>query len=282
MKRAWPILVPLLAAGCVNGLFYHPTRVTYQTPSELGMAYEHVEFASADGTRLAGWFVPARGKPGGTVIHFHGNAQNMSAHLTFVAWLQAEGFNLFTFDYRGYGQSEGHPDREGVYEDSVAALRYIGSRPDIDQDRLLVYAQSLGGANAVAALAQDDGPRVRAIVLDSVFYSYRSIVRDKIAMVPVVSLLRWPLSFMIVGNAHSPSRSVGKLPEVPILFIHGTEDSVVPYHHSVDLYNHAEEPKALWTVEGGRHGDAMLRTDEPYRKALVEFYKSAVSEGRDR
>jgi fermentation-respiration switch protein FrsA (DUF1100 family) len=277
MRRIATILFPLFLAGCVNGYFFHPTRVTYQTPRELGLPYEHVEFESLDGTRLAGWFVPARGRPLGTVIHFHGNAQNMSAHFSFVSWLPEEGFNVFVFDYRGYGQSEGAPDRDGVYEDSVAALRYVASRGDVDGDRLIVLGQSLGGANAMAALARDDAPEVRAVVLDSVFYSYRSIVRDKIALIPVLGLLRWPLSHLVVGNAHSPSRSVKKLPAVPVLFIHGTGDAVVPYHHSVELYEKAHEPKAFWTVEGGRHADAFVRPNEPYRKALVAFLTSAVA-----
>ena len=55
--------------------------------------------------------------------------------------------------YRGYGQSEGRPSREGLYEDSVAALQYVKGRGDLEQDRLFVLGQSIGGANALAALA---------------------------------------------------------------------------------------------------------------------------------
>jgi hypothetical protein len=276
MKRIAVVVALLFSCGCVSNLFYHPTRLTYQTPRELGLAYEHVQFPSLDGTRLAGWYVPAKGKPLGTVIHFHGNAQNMSAHFTHVAWLPAAGFNVFVFDYRGYGQSEGRPDRKGLYLDSAAALRYIGERKDIEQDKLLVFGQSLGGANAVAALARDDAPRVRAVVLDSPFYSYRSIVRDKIALIPVLSLLRWPLSYLVIGNAYSPGRSIGKLHDTPILFIHGTSDDVVPYHHSVDLYNQTKAPKGFWTVENGEHTDSMIRTNNAYRIALVEFFKKSL------
>ena len=80
---------------------------------------------------------PAQGKAMGTVVHFHGNAQNMSAHYTFVSWLPAHGFNLFVFDYRGYGQSEGTLSREGVYEDSVAAVEYVRKRTDIDPRKII-------------------------------------------------------------------------------------------------------------------------------------------------
>lgn len=73
----------------------------------------------------------------------------MTAHLSFVSWLPKEGFNLFLFDYRGYGASEGSPERKGIYQDCIAALEYIKSRKDINPNRLLVFGQSLGGANAL-------------------------------------------------------------------------------------------------------------------------------------
>jgi len=105
------LTLSLSCQGCVGGLFYQPDRKIYDTPDRHGLKYEEVSFQSKDGTGLSGWFVPAVGKPKGTVIHFHGNAQNMTAHFGFVSWLPEQGFNLFVFDYRGYGKSAGKPDR---------------------------------------------------------------------------------------------------------------------------------------------------------------------------
>lgn len=122
-----------LFSGCASRMLYYPTPNEYGNPSVAGLRYEKVTFASKDGTPLSGWFIPAIGKAKGTVIHFHGNAQNMTAHFSFVAWLPREGFNVFVFDYRGYGTSPGTPSRQGVYEDSCAALQYLRSRPDIDK-----------------------------------------------------------------------------------------------------------------------------------------------------
>lgn len=97
------VLVVIGQTGCVNKYFYYPTAQVYQTPNQIGLPHEVVTFQSADGTKLSGWFIPAVGKPLGTVIHFHGNAQNMTAHFSFVDWLPGSGFNLFVFDYRGHG-----------------------------------------------------------------------------------------------------------------------------------------------------------------------------------
>ena len=267
-------------SGCVNGLFYFPDNIVYRTPSERFLEYQDVFFSSRDGTKLHGWFLPAKKSPIGTVIHFHGNAQNLTAHSSFVDWLPGEGFNLFTFDYRGYGRSEGSPDRQGVYEDCIAAIEYIKTREDIDQEKILILGQSLGGTNAVTVLGKNRFTGIQAVVADSAFFSYRTIVRDKIGGIPLLSLLKWPLSYVIVSNKHSPESVIHKISPLPILLIHGTSDQVIPYHHSKWLFSMAKEPKILWTIEGGRHTEAFTEFGSLYRKRLVKFYKESLSKDR--
>ncbi len=271
------MLLTLFCQGCVGRMFYHPDRTVYDTPARHDLRYEEVSFRSKDGTMLSGWFVPAVGTPRGTVIHFHGNAQNMTAHFAFVSWLPAEGFNLFVFDYRGYGRSEGKPDREGVYEDSVAALEYVASRKDADRTRLLVFGQSLGGANAIAALGETRFPGIRAVAVESAFSSYRGIVREKLGQMPVLSLLKGPLSHLLIGDDHSPDKVVADIAPVPLLIIHGTADLVVSYSHGERLFALAREPKQLWTIEGGGHTAAFAEPSSPYRQRLVAFFNAALT-----
>ena len=283
MKRISALIalsLVLLCQGCVGQMFYYPDHNVHETPAKQGLPYEEVFFESKDGTRLSGWFIPAVGKSRGTVIHFHGNAQNMTSHFAFVSWLPAEGFNLFVFDYRGYGKSAGSPDRRGLYEDSRAAIDYVRSRKDIDRDRLLILGQSLGGAQAVTAVGSGNKQGVRAVVIDSTFFSYRSIVRDKIAAMPLVSLFKTPLSYILIGNDLSPAEYIAKIAPIPLLLIHGTADAVIPYHHTLGLMEHAGAPKTFWRIEGGGHTDAFLGADSPYRRKLVVFLDAALQEHR--
>lgn len=280
MRRAR--LAALLAlghfcTGCVSRLFYYPDRTTYQTPAKYGLRHEEVWFRSGDGARLNGWFVPAVGNASGTVIHFHGNAQNMTAHFDLVRWLPRAGLNVFAFDYRGYGQSAGRPERQGIVDDSIAAIEYTRSRPDVAPNRLLILGQSLGGAMALAALAARGTEGVRAVVIDSTFYSYRTIVRDKIGQMPVLSLLKWPLSFVLTGNGHSPAHAIDRIAPVPLVLIHGTHDRVIPFRHSERLFQRAGQPKQLWLIDGGGHTDAFMRSE--YRRRVVEFLRRSSSVG---
>ncbi len=265
-------------SGCVSHMFYYPDRVDYGTPAGEGLAFEDVFFASRDGTRLHGWWVPAAGAATGTVVHFHGNAQNLSAHWGFVDWLPARGFNVFVFDYRGYGRSDGRPGRQGVYEDSVAALACVLGRSGVDRRRVVVLGQSLGGAQALAVLGREGTQGVKAVAIDSSFYSYRSIVRDKIREMPLLGWFRWPLSWLVIGDRYSPGPVADRISPVPLLLLHGTADEVIPPHHSQWIFDRAREPKTLLWIEGAPHTDALMDEKGPWRQRLVDFFLHALSE----
>lgn len=268
--------IAVLCCGCADRMFYYPTRRVYSTPAASGLSYEQVTFASRDGTALSGWFAPAVDTPKGTVIHFHGNAQNMTAHFSYVSWLPKEGFDVFVFDYRGYGRSAGAPSREGIYEDCIAAVEYVASRDDVHPNRLLIFGQSIGGANALAVMGHEQFPGVRGVATESAFYSYRLIVRDKLRQIPLVSLIRWPLSFVIVSNGKSPAHVIDNISPVPLLLIHGTADGVVPHYHGQKLLAAAGEPKELVSVPGGRHTGSLMRHGDTYRERLVDFFERSL------
>jgi uncharacterized protein len=270
------IIILLSIAGVAwarldSKLFYFPDNREYTTPAADGYSYEEVQFQSKDGTKLSGWFIPARGQALGTVVHFHGNAQNMSAHYSFVSWLPASGFNLFVFDYRGYGKSDGKVSRQGVYEDSVAAVKYIKSRADIDQRKIILFGQSIGGANLLAVAGKNRFEGVVGVATDSAFSSYKGIALDH-------TFLLKPLAALLIGNKLSPKDTVQNIAPVPLLIIHGTDDPVVPYRHAPLLFGKAGEPKELWTVQGGQHTDALGSYQAEFVPKLLARFKKWVGE----
>lgn len=242
--------------------FYFPDRIRYDSPERAGLAYEDVRFASADGTQLTGWFIPANGEAHGTVVHLHGNAQNMTAHWAYAEWLPQRGFNLFCFDYRGYGQSQGRPDPKGIFEDSVAALDYLRGRTDTG--KLFVFGQSLGGMLAIAT-AGASPERIQALVAEAPAYSYSAWADDQM-----------PELQLALDDSHCASAYIAKLAPIPLLLLHSPQDRVVPYSHSEQLFAEAGEPKQLVTIEGGEHNDAMTdRYGTRYQDLLVEFFTQA-------
>ncbi len=265
----------LLLSGCSN-MFFYPQKPLVRTPQDIGLAYEDVSFNSVDGTRLHGWFLPAPGPAKGTVIFFHGNAENISTHIAAVYWLPAAGYNVFAFDYRGYGRSEGKESLDGVHLDARAALDYVRGRKDVDPDRLVLFGQSLGGAVAMYTAATSVMP-LRAVVVESSFSDYRKIFREKLSDLVITWPLQWPLSFTVTDQ-YSPLAVIADL-KAPLLIIHGDADLIVPVIHAHTLYAAAKGDKTLWIIEQGGHTAAFGSMREIYRPKLVEYLESRLRDG---
>lgn len=270
------VFLAALLAGCGNGLFYQPDHMVYGNPARFGQPYQDVWFTARDGTRLHGWFVPALGKPTATVVQFHGNGQNISAQYGFVAWLPQAGYNVFTFDYRGYGESQGEPDRDGIHDDAVAALDYIRTRKGTGTPNLVIFGQSLGGAIAIVAAAEHK-QNIRAIIIESTFASYRSIARDKAERLPLIGSVAGAAPSLLASKAYDPIDYIARLAPIPLMLLHGTADRVIPFAHGERLYQKAGSPKQFVVLQGGGHLQAFSRFLPQTRPVVLRFLGQALA-----
>lgn len=278
------IRLRLLLALCLIGLtgcthvFYHPTRIMYFPPELTGFVQQNIYFFSDDGARLHGWFFRAR-NPVGTIVQFHGNAENQSSHYMSLAWLTKERYNLFTFDYRGYGESLGDPNQKGTILDGVAALNTaMALHKETQAKKFIVYGQSLGGAIALRSLNDfEERSQVGLVVIDSSFRSYKDVAQSWLAH-------HWPtwifspLARVLVSDEFAPL----EFPKLNgrLLVIHDKNDPVVRISNGRELFASAPEPKFFWELDQGRHVGIFAPDNPKERRRFVDFLKSDGSAPR--
>ncbi|HCL38364.1 MULTISPECIES: alpha/beta hydrolase [Marinobacter] len=270
-------ITTLLQTGC-SSVFFYPDNATYITPDRLNLEYEDIYLKTADGETLHGWWLPAlTDEPAkGTIYFLHGNAQNVSAHILNAAWLPEQGYNVFTIDYRGYGQSTGAPDIEGALHDVETGLRWLAQRRADSEHPLYILGQSLGGALGIALASEwvqrDEQPELNGIILDGTFSGFRYIAREKLDLFWLTWPFQYPLSWTIPDDYEGTDRIAGVSP-VPVMIIHSVRDGIIPFEHGVRLYEAAEQPKEF------------LQTDTPhaatfvipaYREAVLEFMEKGL------
>jgi fermentation-respiration switch protein FrsA (DUF1100 family) len=144
-----------------------------------------------------------------------------------------------------------------VVEDAAAALRFLRTRSDIDAQRLIIIGQSLGGATALRLLARDRAG-VKLAVIDSAFASYRGIARDA-ALQSIVLAPFLPLALPLLPPAERDPIAALAAIDLPLLFVHGTRDAVIPFKHSEQLFAAAREPKRFIKADGAQHMEALMR-----------------------
>lgn len=213
----------------------------------------------------------------GTVIHFHGNAENVSAHLVLVEWLPRAGYNVLMFDYRGYGQSGGRITRAGTIRDGHAAVDYVLSRPDVDRRRIFAYGQSLGGAIAVVVAAER--PEIRAVVAESAFSGYRRIAAVHLRKMVLLSAPARGLAALLVSGGHDPIDVVGRISPRPLLVIAAERDQICDPRLGRELYEAAGEPKEFWLVPGAGHLAILESAGEELEARVLDFLERAGQTG---
>jgi fermentation-respiration switch protein FrsA (DUF1100 family) len=274
MKKGVLVMLFTPWVGACNGLFYYPLQEDLYDPKKLGFQYSEERIPSEPEISLAAWWfkplTPQSYKK--LIVHFHGNAENMSSHFMFTAWLTQEGFDVLTFDYRGYGRSSAvPPTREGLVKDGCAVFHWVEQHPVLKDFEVHVIGQSIGGAVAISALGSCPSVQVKSLVIDSSFSSYRRIARQKLGAFFITWPLQYPLSFLI-SDDWNPIDSIDRLP-MKMLFFHNVNDPVVPYNLGRELYEKAVAPKEWVDVTSEGHTRALGDPDSPYRQQLIEFLR---------
>ena len=236
---------------------FFPEKELVGTPAHWGLRFEEVFFPASDGVRLHGWFVP--GDSDVTWIWFHGNAGNISHRLENLTLLHRHlSVNIFLFDYRGYGRSEGRASERGTYRDAQGALDHIRSLGEVNPQRIVYFGRSLGAAVAVRLATQH---RPSGLILESTFASVKDMAKRTFPRLPLYLLVR------------SKFDSLSRIREIscPLLILHGSEDDIVPISQGRKLYEAATEPKSFYSIPGAGHNDTYLVGQEPYYRSLADF-----------
>ena len=266
------IILPLVFITACTSLFFYPQKAHRDNQSLRQATYRDVYFRTSDQLLLHAWYVKGRDQKRGTILFLHGNAENVSTHIQNVLWLTEFGYDVFAFDYRGYGKSAGHPTIEGVHMDAQAAIETILNLTRQDDERVIILGQSLGGAIAVYATANSSYKnRIKALIIDSAFSDYQVIAREKLALFTITRLFQYPMASLF-ADEHSPIEWIKRVAPVPVLILHGDQDTIVPLHHSGDLYNAASPPKDLWQITGAGHIQAFASKE--IRERFLEYLKS--------
>ncbi len=221
-------------------------------PSEYGLHdFEDLQIPTPDGEKLSAFFIRAPNAAQAiptTVLMFHGNAGNIGHRVPIARMLsEAMGCSVFMLEYRGYGQSTGSPDEKGLMIDAQTALDYVAARQETKNNQIVVYGQSLGGAVSIALVAKNQASgKISGLILENTFLSMRKLIPSYVytvfcylsngrltegSVIPPAKYLAY------LCHQLWPSESIiPQITEVPVLFLSGLQDEIVPYVSSLCIY----------------------------------------------
>lgn len=262
-------LLLLFCSGCHRTTgFIFKTNTEINSPAELSdqLKHEEVWFQTQDGLRLHAWYIDGKAeKP--MVLFFHGNAANITHRWPNVIDLHHQGYSIFIFDYRGFGQSEGQATGErDLHIDSLAALNYLKKRQWLP-NQIIYYGRSMGAAVALQ-LALEEPPA--ALILEAPFTTLREEARFHSPI--LYHLFHWWLA--------DEFNNLKRIPRLnsPLLLIHGKADTIVPFSMSQRLFRLAPEPKMFLAIPDAGHSNCYVIGAPHYQQTWQKFTTEALLE----
>ncbi len=273
-----------LATAAIAAVLTYWIIKPQRTSSEISMASfpgrpDEVDF-TVSGLKPSdrkGWYFPGlRGAP--TIILCHGYESSRGELLTLVSALQDHQYNVFVFDFAAHGSNAGTTTFGYRESDEVrAAIDTIARRNDVDPTRFGLWGYNLGAYAALREAQRD--PRVRALVLDSVYDYPKQMVRIGVEKTGVggfpmmVKSAQTTFEWLNYGYKDDPplSAKLKALDDVPTLFIQATDD---PELGAItrDMFLKAPEPREQAIIAHGNFVNLPDEEKRTYENRVVTFF----------
>lgn len=235
-----------LVAIMLAALYFFQEKLIFPTYAlekqmefRLDVPFEEKNLQTRDGAMLNMLHLRAV-KSRGVVVFFHGNGGNLERWSEAATYFLQFGLDVMIMDYRGYGKSTGVRSSEAMYDD--AQLFYTEALKEYSEGQIVVYGRSLGSTFATYVAARNNPAQ---LILESPFYDFKALVKEKYPILPVNKLLRFDF----------PTYTFGVRVAAPTTIIHGDEDTVVPLEEGEELASYFDPDASLIVVEGGGHND---------------------------
>ncbi len=250
------VTLALFAWFFSDRLIYQPPACTYE--GEKG--YSRIKLPNGDSITAKVWLnTDARY----TVLYSHGNAVDLGLLDHHLERYRDMGFQVVSYDYPGYGTSDGRPSTSGAREAAEAAFDYVTKSLFCSPDKIIIHGRSVGSGPAIHLAKKHE---VGGLIVESGFVSaFRVQTR-----IPVFPFDKW-------RNLHAISEV-----NCPVMIIHGKDDAIIPIWHGEKLFEEANEPKMEAWIEGMSHNSLSYEAEEAYWKAiqsLEEFVFQGHAEG---
>ena len=191
-----------------------------------------------------------------------------------------EGYAVFTFNFRGTGDSGGDLDILGWARDLGAVIDYLWSLSGLDKAHLSLLGFSGGAAVSVYVGSQDRRVSCVAACACPAEFSFFNKADEAQSLIDHFRSIGAIRDTGFPGSARewfdgfgriSPIRHVAGIAPRPLLLVHGSKDETVDVNHAYQLYEKAGEPRQIVIIDGAGH---RLRRDDRAMAIAIDWLKS--------
>ena len=244
--------------------------------------HEDLYIKSDDNLKLHGILFPKENSKKIVIcLHGYSSTAGISDYAAISRFYLERDFNILMIDARAHGASEGKYIGFGCLDrnDLMNWIKYVIQLFG-DDCEILLHGTSMGGATVLMASGLDLPTNVKGIVSDCAFTSPAEVFSDVLKSMyhippfPIINIAS-KMTKRLAGYSLDQCNAAEevKKAKVPILLIHGDNDTFVPCSMSERIYENCASPKAIFIVKGAGHAEAYYKEQQEYEKKVDDFIK---------
>lgn len=267
---------------------------------------EIVRFRSFDGTSLRGMHLntPNRSACKGTIIFCHEFGSDMFSCARYARPLIEAGFDVFTFDYRGHGESslggrykplQWPSDKE--LGDTLGACLYVESVLAAEGKPVGIGVFGISRGAGAALLTASSDPNIKAIICDGAFSTDTTLIALMKRWAHIFASVKlvyenntdsfWAFLLWLLMRFAQPKmgcrflsvrRALKEMQPRPVFFIHGQKDSYIREDQTRLLYADAPTPKYIWIVDDAKHNQSVVVQPQQYAARTIAFFRRHLAD----
>lgn len=242
-----------------NQLVFQATQLRQDYTFQFDQPFEEYFVTMPDSTVLNGLLFKSKSSAKGLIFYLHGNADNLQRWGEFAADFTKLGYDVFMYDYRGYGKSTGSSSRKNIHADAITMLDWVKKK--VPFSNLVIYGRSLGSAVA-SNLAVVAHPSL--LILETPFANFEDVIY-------------WPLRpglLLFPDKIEFSNQDVLAKVNCPKIIFHGTDDWIVPLSSAQKLKPYLQDENQFYVIEGAGHRN--LSEFDSYHTQLAEVLQKFI------
>ena len=239
-------------------LIFRPTHLHVDYAYKFNIPFQELNFEMDDGGTINALWFHREGEKRPLVYYHHGNSGDLTRWGKLSDYFDTLGYDLFIYDFRGFGKSKGSRNEDVFYSDGQTLMNFT-LKHYAGKD-IVLFGRSMGSGVA-SKLASDN--EVRMLILETPYYSIRKLFASYYPFLP---------TFMFVFKYNFPVHEWLDTVRCPVQIFHGTRDYMVPYRCAKELKSHLKSDSHFLTISGAAHGN--LSEYKEYTSRMQELLQN--------
>ncbi len=198
------------------------------------------------------------------ILYFHGNAELAQEYDVIGNSYNSHGINFIVADYRGYGLSDGEPDKDSLHHDAIKIFDYVLSylKDNHYNGSMIIMGRSLGSASACEIISKREADIDKCIIESGFGTEY--------PLLELMNIDKDEIKYSLLDGF----RNLEKIKKYrkPIYFIHADMDHIIPISEAqLMMKESASKDKDLFVVNGADHNNIIMITKDIYFQKIKDF-----------